>query len=206
MPGSVIRQRCFVTIAQDPFVLDQASLRFNLDVSSYRPRDSASLTSIAQPSSILSDEQIVASLQRTRLWSHFQLNHASQHPTSIRRALNKPLASLPRLSQGQMQLFALARALLQLQHRRQRGAKPIVLLDEIASSLDAETEAVVQRIIHEEFAEMGHTVLAITHDLNSVARNVRKGREWVAVMDKGEVARFDVAEMVLDAMTTTEQR
>jgi len=33
VPRSLIRQRCFITVAQDPFILGQASLRFNLDVS-----------------------------------------------------------------------------------------------------------------------------------------------------------------------------
>lgn len=34
VPRSLVRQRCFVTIAQDLFVLGHASLRSNLDVSS----------------------------------------------------------------------------------------------------------------------------------------------------------------------------
>jgi hypothetical protein len=37
VPRSLIRQRCFITVAQDPFVLGQASLRFNLDVSKRSP-------------------------------------------------------------------------------------------------------------------------------------------------------------------------
>jgi ATP-binding cassette subfamily C (CFTR/MRP) protein 1 len=32
VPRSLIRRRCFITVAQDPFLLAQASLRFNLDV------------------------------------------------------------------------------------------------------------------------------------------------------------------------------
>ena len=32
VPRYLIRQRCFITVAQDPFLLAQASLRFNLDV------------------------------------------------------------------------------------------------------------------------------------------------------------------------------
>jgi ABC-type bacteriocin/lantibiotic exporter with double-glycine peptidase domain len=32
---SLIRKKCFITIAQDPFVIDQASLRFNLNVSDH---------------------------------------------------------------------------------------------------------------------------------------------------------------------------
>lgn len=33
VPLSIIRERCFITVTQDPFLLAQASLRFNLDVS-----------------------------------------------------------------------------------------------------------------------------------------------------------------------------
>lgn len=29
---SVIRNNCFITVGQDPFILDQATLRFNLNV------------------------------------------------------------------------------------------------------------------------------------------------------------------------------
>jgi ATP-binding cassette, subfamily C (CFTR/MRP), member 1 len=32
VPHSLIRQRCFITVAQDTFILAQASLRLNLDV------------------------------------------------------------------------------------------------------------------------------------------------------------------------------
>ena len=37
VPRSLIRQRCFITIAQDNFVLAQASLRLNLDVRKSQP-------------------------------------------------------------------------------------------------------------------------------------------------------------------------
>lgn len=33
VPRSVIRRAAFITVAQDPFLLSQASLRFNLNVS-----------------------------------------------------------------------------------------------------------------------------------------------------------------------------
>jgi ABC-type multidrug transport system fused ATPase/permease subunit len=33
VPRSLVRQKCFITIAQDPYILEPASLRFNLDVS-----------------------------------------------------------------------------------------------------------------------------------------------------------------------------
>lgn len=32
VPRSLIRQKCFITVSQDSFILGHASLRFNLDV------------------------------------------------------------------------------------------------------------------------------------------------------------------------------
>lgn len=32
IPRTLIRQKCFITVSQDPFLIAQASLRFNLDV------------------------------------------------------------------------------------------------------------------------------------------------------------------------------
>lgn len=37
VPRDLIRQRCFITVGQDPFILSQASLRLNLDVRRYIP-------------------------------------------------------------------------------------------------------------------------------------------------------------------------
>ncbi|KAK6815737.1 P-loop containing nucleoside triphosphate hydrolase protein [Apiospora arundinis] len=65
------------------------------------------------------------------------------------------------LSHGEKQLMSLARAVLR------KGTGKIVLLDEVTSSLDATSEARVQRLIREEFSE--HTVIAISHRLGAVA-------------------------------------
>ncbi|GAB1312726.1 ATP-dependent bile acid permease [Madurella fahalii] len=135
--------KCFITVGQDALVLSQASLRFNLD-----------------PYSSLSDETIRVALQRTNLWKHFNAGSSlvvrdPQKPTTASDILDIPIASLPQMSTGQSQLFAVARAILQLQSLRnnhesqpdepyydnttRRQTMPILLLDEATSSLDPES-------------------------------------------------------------------
>lgn len=83
-----------------------------------------------------------------------------------------------RLSHGQRQLFSLARALLR---RRTGGDGGIVLLDEATSSVDAATDALVQRVVREDFAS--HTVVSVAHRLETIVDFDR-----VVVLEKGCVA------------------
>ncbi|KAF1994323.1 hypothetical protein P154DRAFT_585907 [Amniculicola lignicola CBS 123094] len=158
---SLIRRKCFITIAQDPFVIDQASLRFNLN-----------------PTTSLSDQTIVAALRRTQLWSHFLSSHTitGSNSVPIHRLLGSPLSSFARMSVGQLQLFALTRAVLQRQSLQSlygskmgQPIKPVILLDEATSSVDPETDSLMHNIIREEFRNHGHTVIAITHRMGAVA-------------------------------------
>ncbi|KAF2659533.1 P-loop containing nucleoside triphosphate hydrolase protein [Lophiostoma macrostomum CBS 122681] len=61
-------------------------------------------------------------------------------------------------SHGQVQIFCLARALL-------RDLK-IVVLDEVSSAVDRETDALMQRVVREEFE--GKTVVCIAHRMETV--------------------------------------
>jgi ABC-type multidrug transport system fused ATPase/permease subunit len=76
------------------------------------------------------------------------------------------------LSQGQMQLFAIARALL-------RKSK-LVVLDEMTSSVDAPTEARILSLVREHFSDS--TVIAIAHRLKTIV-----DFDKVIVMDKGRI-------------------
>ncbi|TDZ49871.1 ABC transporter gloK [Colletotrichum trifolii] len=186
VPRSLVRQRCFVTVGQDALVLGQTSLRFNLD-----------------PSSSLSDEDIVAALQRTSLWSHFASASSAPSVEEAREVLDRSIADLPQMSTGQSQLFALARAILRLRQLSQTHVeaeiKPIVLLDEATSSLDLETEATIRRIIHEEFTDKGHTVIAITHRLSGVSETLRSDKDIAMLLSDGRVEKFGSAGDVLHA-------
>lgn len=91
------------------------------------------------------------------------------------------------LSAGQRQLLSLGRALLRRRTRaRNLGIggcgtdKGILLLDEVSSSVDLETERVMGRIIREEFG--AYTVVSVSHRLDMVMDFDR-----VVVMDRGEI-------------------
>ncbi|KAK1757136.1 P-loop containing nucleoside triphosphate hydrolase protein [Echria macrotheca] len=95
------------------------------------------------------------------------------------------------LSQGQKQLFSLARAVLRRRVRvRQREGEygkgaantdgGILLLDEVSSSVDQDTEREMQKVIADEFA--GYTIVMVSHRLDAVMAFDR-----VVVMDKGEL-------------------
>lgn len=74
--------------------------------------------------------------------------------------LDTKMKLLP-LSQGQRQLFSLARALLM---RRSRGR--VVLLDEATSNVDSETDKLMQTLVREEFSD--HTVITVAHRLDTI--------------------------------------
>ncbi|KAF5242417.1 hypothetical protein FANTH_8703 [Fusarium anthophilum] len=75
------------------------------------------------------------------------------------------------LSQGQRQLFSLARAVLRKRAKAQSMSDPaqqggLLLLDEPSSAVDFETEGMMHRIIQREFCE--YTVVMITHRLEFI--------------------------------------
>jgi ATP-binding cassette subfamily C (CFTR/MRP) protein 1 len=73
---------------------------------------------------------------------------------------------------------------------------PIILLDEITSSLDVETESTIRIMIQEEFTARGHTVIAVTYRSNSAVGSLRPGRDLVVLLSQGEVEGFGTVEEV----------
>ncbi|KAK0652546.1 P-loop containing nucleoside triphosphate hydrolase protein [Cercophora newfieldiana] len=91
------------------------------------------------------------------------------------------------LSQGQKQLLSLARAVLRRRVRaREREAdlgkvvedRGILLLDEVSSSVDQDTERAMQAVIADEFR--GYTIVMVSHRLDAVM-----DFDKVVVLDKG---------------------
>lgn len=87
------------------------------------------------------------------------------------------------LSHGQKQLFSLAIAILRARAREQEGSSSgILLLDEITSNVDRETEIIIMQVIERVFKN--YTVVAVTHSLESVV-----GFDRVFVMAEGQVIK-----------------
>lgn len=123
--------------------------------------------------------------------------NANQH--ALEAALETPL-SPESLSQGQKQLFSLARAILRRRVRarelqahlgdyttittstpdanQQEGG--ILLLDEVSSSVDLNTDEEMQRVISVEFAN--YTIVMVSHRLGMVM-----GFDRVVVMESGKI-------------------
>jgi len=141
LPREIIRSR-LITIPQEPFILS-GSVRFNAD-----------------PTSTSTDDLIITALTKVGLWSIL----------SERGGLDANMHTSP-LSQGQQQIFCLARAMLKTKGR-------ILVLDEATSNVDAETDLLMQRLIREEFA--GYTIVTVAHRLDTILDSDR-----VVVLDAG---------------------
>ena len=209
IPRSTVRQKCFISVPQDPFLLADATLRFNVD-----------------PNEHYSDEEIVVALKKAQLWSQFSRTEQNGHQTSstdpqptapnVSEILESTLSALPQLSTGQQQLLSLARAVLRAQppvltipYTDQISAptqiKPILVLDEATSSLDEETEAMIYDIIQQEFTDKGHTVIAISHRLGALKKGWEKGRDVLVRMVDGRVEWVGDLGDVIDGVVEGEE-
>ncbi|KAH8694908.1 ABC transporter [Talaromyces proteolyticus] len=152
IPRDFLRSK-FVTLPQDYFSL-AGTVRFNAD-----------------PLGQASDEQIIAALEQVQLWKLIRTKGGLD--VNMDGSL---------FSHGQIQLFSLARAMLQ--------ENPILILDEPTSSVDTDTEELIQRLLRERFNN--HTIIMIAHRLKSVANY-----DKIAVLDGGKLAEFDSPDALL---------
>ncbi|KAI0127028.1 ABC transporter [Xylariales sp. AK1849] len=138
---TVLRER-IISASQDPvFLPDGTSFRTNLD-----------------PWGAASDAECTAVLQHLGLAT----------VVKYRGGLDAPVSGAE-LSAGQKQLFSVARAMLRrrVKKRETNVDGGLLLLDEISSSADAETERQVRKVLEDEFA--AYTVVVVTHQPGMVA-------------------------------------
>ncbi|KAJ5953836.1 hypothetical protein N7501_008115 [Penicillium viridicatum] len=167
-----VRKRGFIAVPQDGFSIPTASLRFNLD-----------------PYHTSSDQDILWCFKRTGLWD--KIYSTSAIPTSkmenmnigIRSLLDLPMSSFLPFSAGQLQLFALSRALLRI--RSSGPHKPVIILDEASSSLDSETESILTDMLRHDL--QGHTVVMIAHRVAGITGAMRPGVDAIATMQDGNL-------------------
>lgn len=152
---TTLRERILAASQDAVFLPEGTSVRHNLD-----PWGAAA-----------SDTECIAALRDVGL--------TIESMTTTRNFLDQPLVGL---SAGQRQLFSLARAVLRRRGKvRATGVDGgLLLLDEITSSADAETEDRVREVLAREFRAW--TVLMVTH-----RREMAFACGRVVVLDAGQV-------------------
>lgn len=150
---AALREQIIAVPQEAVFLPDGSTFRANLD-----------------PSNVSNLEECQVVLVAVELWKFVQ----------ERGGLDAGM-SAGTLSAGQRQLMSLGRALLRRFIRARNGSDcGILLLDEVSSSVDHETERVMQEIIRVEFKD--YTIIAVSHRLDMIMDFDR-----VVVMDKGEI-------------------
>ncbi|ORZ37671.1 P-loop containing nucleoside triphosphate hydrolase protein [Catenaria anguillulae PL171] len=110
------------------------------------------------------------------IWRALELANMSEFVSSLEGKLEAPVDhGGSNFSSGQKQLLTLAAAILR--------KRKIVIFDEATSATDAETDAIVQRTIRQEFKEC--SVLTIAHRINTIYDS-----DMILVLDQGKVAEF----------------
>ena len=121
-----------------------------------------SLRENLDPLAEATDERLVEVLRTLQLWDFFE----------ARGGLDEDIND-ETTSHGQRQLFCLARAVLK--------RSCILVMDEAGSSVDSETDELMQRVLQEAFKTC--TTIAIVHKLHTVLDFDR-----VVVLEKGRVS------------------
>jgi ATP-binding cassette, subfamily C (CFTR/MRP), member 1 len=194
LPRSAIRSR-LITVPQDPMLVVSDTVRQNLDVADsavsddeiIRVLEGVKLWSVLQARTTSTEtagrearelDAVMGGDGGAGAASAAVEDPDSASPrvdaASPTSSLDAEMKSVP-LSYGQQQLFSLARAILM---RPTRGK--IVLLDEATSSVDGETDKLMQRLIREEFSE--HTIVTVAHRLDTIMDS-----DVVLVLDAGRL-------------------
>ncbi|KAI8899117.1 P-loop containing nucleoside triphosphate hydrolase protein [Globomyces pollinis-pini] len=144
------------------------SLRSRLSI---LPQDAVvfreSIRNNLDPSGKIPDEQLWNALKASQMH-----DYVSQLPEKLD---SKLMGDNGGLSHGQRQLLCLARAMI-------RNAS-ILVLDEATSSIDHQTDQIIQCVIRENFQNT--TILSIAHRISTII-----DFDKIIVLDKGELAEF----------------
>ncbi|KXJ97331.1 putative ABC multidrug transporter [Microdochium bolleyi] len=173
-------RQCIISVPQDTvFLPDGTSFQDNID-----------------PLGVATGDDARSVLQSVGLWT-FVTEHGGLEAGMTAEAF----------SQGQRQLFSLARAVLRRRVRARRlgihdfsaqgeivgGTEGgVLLLDEVSSSVDQDTEKTMQDIISHEFRS--YTIVAVSHRLDMVMDFDR-----VVVMDRGSVVEVGNPKELVEA-------
>ncbi|CAA6663604.1 unnamed protein product [Spirodela intermedia] len=155
----------------------------NLDICSIGLRDLRTKLSIIPQETALFGGSVRSNLDPLGLYSDQQIWEAIEKcqlkamVSSLPNLLDSPVSDEgENLSAGQRQLFCLGRILLQ--------RNKILVLDEATASIDSATDAILQRVIKEEFSSC--TVITIAHRVPTVTDS-----DMVMVLSNGMVVEYD---------------
>lgn len=162
-------RKSIAVIPQDP-VLFSGTIRSNLDPFDEYP-----------------DADLFDVLTRVGLFTDTKPSSSSLSLSSLGLSQINSLSDVVKenggnFSVGQRQLLVIARALL--------GGASIVIMDEATASVDADTDARIQKVMRSEFANA--TTITVAHRINTIMDSTH-----VLTMDNGMAAEFDTPQNLL---------
>uniref|UniRef100_A0A8C7WMU6 ATP-binding cassette, sub-family C (CFTR/MRP), member 8 n=1 Tax=Oryzias sinensis TaxID=183150 RepID=A0A8C7WMU6_9TELE len=157
LPLQTLRSRLSI-ILQDP-ILFSGTIRFNLD-----------------PEMKATDEMLWEALEIAQLKSVVKTLPGGLDAIVTEGGEN--------FSQGQRQLFCLARAFVR--------KSSILIMDEATASIDMATESILQKVVMTAFAD--RTVVTIAHRVHTILN-----ADLVIVMKRGTILEYDTPQALLDS-------